>query len=144
MRIPPRGSTTSIVALVACAVVGWAYCAALIGVGRQFFSMETTLAIHAVGAPLGFGAISFFYHRKFLHARPVATGIAFLGIVVALDLLVVAVFIERSFAMFRSALGTWLPLLLIFAATYSAGQAVRRSRHDDGAPSVGSSAATGT
>lgn len=143
MRNSPRGSLRSIVALVACAVVGWAYCGALIGIGRQFFSIETTLVIHAVGAPVGFGAVSYFYHRAFRLARPVATAIAFLIIVVALDFLVVAFSIERSFAMFRSVLGTWLPFLLIFVATYAAGHAVRRSRLDRGAPGNGSSIPTG-
>lgn len=143
MRDAPRGSIRSIVALVACAVVGWAYCGALIGVGRQFFSLETTLVIHAVGAPMGFSIISYFYHRTFALARPVVTAAAFLSIVVALDLAVVAVFMERSFLMFRSFLGTWLPFLLIFVATYVAGQAVPRSRGADGARSNGSPPATG-
>lgn len=143
MRNSPRGSLKSIVALVACAVVGWAYCGALVGIGRQFFSIETTLVIHAVGAPVGFSAVSYFYHRTFPLARPVVTAIAFLGIVAALDLLVVAFFIERSFAMFRSFMGTWLPFLLIFVATYAAGQAVRRGRPDRGAPGNGSSFPTG-
>ncbi len=48
------------------------------------------------------------------------------GIVAALDVLVVAVFILRSFAMFGSFLGTWLPFVLIFAATWATGIAVGR------------------
>jgi len=116
-----RSSTKSAAALVAYAVLGWAYCGALVGLGRQFFSMQTTLVIHAIGAPAGFAAISWLYHRAFPFARPLVTAFACLGIVVALDLLVVAVFIERSFAMFHSILGTWLPFLLIFAVTYVVG-----------------------
>jgi hypothetical protein len=37
---------------------------------------------------------------------------------VVLDSAVVAPFIEKSYAMFSSPLGTWLALLSIFAATY--------------------------
>jgi hypothetical protein len=40
--------------------VGWAYYGALIGVGRQFLSIHTTLVVHAIGAPVGFELISFF------------------------------------------------------------------------------------
>jgi hypothetical protein len=46
--------------------------------------------------------------------------------VVALDSLVVAPFIEHSYAMFRSALGTWIPFTLIVAASYSIGRAMRQ------------------
>jgi hypothetical protein len=103
-------------------VVGWAYCGALIGVGGQVFSMHTTLILHAIGAPVGFAFISRFYYRKFAFTNPVQTAAAFLGVVVALDLLVVAPVFEKSFAMFSSALGTWIPFVLIFAATYLTGR----------------------
>jgi hypothetical protein len=137
VRNSPPGSLKSIVALVACAVGGWAYCGALIGIGRQFFSIGTTLVIHAIGAPVGFSAVSYFYHRTFPLVRPVVTAIVFLSIVVALDVFVVALLIESSFAMFQSFLGTWLPFLLIFVATYATGQAVRHGGPDRGAPSDG-------
>ena len=38
-----------------------------------------------------------------------------------LDALIVAPLFERSYAMFRSAIGTWLPFLAIFAAVWFAG-----------------------
>jgi len=40
----------------------------------------------------------------------------------ALDVLVVALLTERSFAMFASPSGTWLPLALIVAATWITGR----------------------
>jgi hypothetical protein len=46
--------------------------------------------------------------------------------VVALDLVVVAGVIERSFDMFLSISGTWLPFVLILAAIYAVGVALRR------------------
>jgi hypothetical protein len=38
-----------------------------------------------------------------------------------LDLVILAVGLERSFAMFRSIAGTWLPLSLIFGVTWAIG-----------------------
>jgi hypothetical protein len=43
------------------------------------------------------------------------------GLVFTLDLVVVAPLFERSYAMFRSFIGTWLPFALIFAASLAAG-----------------------
>ena len=108
--------------VVAHAVVGWAYCGAIIGVGRHFLPIRPTLILHAVGAPIGFALLSLFYFRKYAFTSPLQTASAFMGVVVALDLFVVAPEFEKSFAMFRSVLGTWIPFALIFAATYVVGQ----------------------
>ncbi|MHA2344468.1 MAG: hypothetical protein ACXADW_21645 [Candidatus Hodarchaeales archaeon] len=45
--------------------VGWALCGATIGIGRSVTSMENTLIIHALGAPVIFGTLSFIYFKKF-------------------------------------------------------------------------------
>ena len=111
--------------------VGWAYCGALIGVGRQVLSMHSTLILHAIGAPVGFAIISRFYYRRFAYTSPVQTAAAFLGVVVFLDLFLVAPMFEKSYAMFSSILGTWIPFALIFAATYLAGRFSRTSRLPD-------------
>jgi hypothetical protein len=42
-------------------------------------------------------------------------------VVIFMDLFLVALFIEKSFAMFTSLLGTWIPFGLIFTATYITG-----------------------
>jgi len=122
------GTDTGRQALVVLAhgVVGWAWCGALVGIGRQLFSMEATLIIHAIGGPLGFALITWFYFRRFGYTTPVQTAAAFLGVVVTLDLLLVAPVFEGSYAMFTSTLGTWLPFTLIFIATNATGQLVRR------------------
>ena len=83
--------------------------------------MQTTLVIHAIGAPVGFAVISLFYFRKFGFSSPIRTATLFLSIVITLDLLLVAPVFEKSFAMFASVLGTWIPFALIFAATYVTG-----------------------
>ena len=95
--------------LFGCGVLGWAYCGALIGIGRQFLPMQEVLLIHAFGAPLGFALISYVYFSKFAFTDALLTAIVFVGAVLALDLFLVAPVFERSFAMFRSPLGTWIP-----------------------------------
>jgi hypothetical protein len=117
-----RGRLCEAVVIAAHALVGWAYCGMLIGVGRQLLPMQATLVVHAIGAPVGFVVISLFYYRRFGYSSPVQTAIAFLGIVVALDLFLVAPVIEKNYAMFTSPLGTWIPFALIFAATYISGR----------------------
>jgi peptidoglycan biosynthesis protein MviN/MurJ (putative lipid II flippase) len=103
-------------------LLGWAYCGALIGIGRQLLSLHTTLLIHAVGAPVGFALISRYYYRRFAYTTPVQTAVAFLGVVIALDVFLVAPVFEKNYAMFSSVLGTWIPFGLIFAATYLTGR----------------------
>ncbi len=115
--------------IIGHALVGWAYCAGLIGVGRQFMSMDATLIMHAIGAPLGFALIALHYFKRFAFTSPLQTAGLFLGVVIILDVFVVALLIERSLAMFESPVGTWLPLTLIFGATYATGVLVTRAKH---------------
>jgi hypothetical protein len=58
---------------------------------------------------------------------PIRTAAAFLGVVVVMDVFVVALLIKRNFEMFKGVLGTWLPFLLIFVSTWWTGLAVRRA-----------------
>jgi len=113
--------------IAAHGALGWAFCGALIGIGRSLTSMDRTLLIHAIGAPLGFAAISRFYFRRFAFTGPAVTAALFLLIIIVLDIFVVALLIEKSFAMFGSILGTWIPWLLIVAATYLTGRLTARN-----------------
>ena len=108
--------------IVGFGVAVWAFCGALVGVGRQFMSMDMTLIVHAVGAPVGAAIASWFYFRNFYFTRPLATAAIFVGLSLVLDVLIVALLIEKSFDMFSSFLGVWLPQALIFSATYSTGK----------------------
>lgn len=53
----------------------------------------------------------------------------FLSVAVFMDTFVVAILIERSFRMFQSIVGAWLPFGLIFLSTGWTGLAVRRAVH---------------
>ena len=107
--------------ILAHGIIGWAFCGAIVGIGRQMLSMQTTLVIHAIGAPLGFALLSLLYYRRFGFTSPLQTAVLFLSIVVVLDLFLVAPVFEKSFHMFSSVLGTWIPFALIFAATLITG-----------------------
>lgn len=104
--------------------IGWALCGAIVFIGRSLTDMQTTLIVHAVGAPIIFSLISLLYFSRFNYTSPLQTAITFFAIVVLLDFFLVALIIERSMDMFRSLLGTWIPWMLIFLSTYLTGLAV--------------------
>ena len=117
---------TRTLVIMAHAVIGWALCGAIIAIGRRTTSMRATLIVHAVGAPILFGILSFVYFRVFAYTTPLQTAAIFVAIVMLLDVVVVARLIERNFDMFKSVLGTWIPFGLIFASTYLCGVSLVR------------------
>jgi hypothetical protein len=102
-------------------LVGWALCGAIMGIGMAVTSMQTTLILHAIGAPIIFATISWIYFRKFKYTTPLQTAVAFLSIVVFVDFFVVALLILGNLEMFTNILGTWIPFVLIFLSTYLSG-----------------------
>jgi hypothetical protein len=115
--------------LLAHALVGWALCGSIIGFGRSVTTMENTLIIHAIGVPVIFSLLSLSYFRFFNYTTPLQTGVIFLAFAIMMDFFVIALFVEKSFAMFASVLGTWIPFGLIFLSTYGAGRYMTRPRH---------------
>jgi hypothetical protein len=79
-------------------------------------------AVHAIGAPISAGTISWNYYRRFDYTTPLQTALVFVGFVIVVDFFLVALVIERSFEMFASPLGTWIPFASIFLATYLVGR----------------------
>jgi hypothetical protein len=119
------------ISLVIYGLAGWAICGATIGIGRQLLPMNVTLIVHAAVAPLAFGFLTWRYFRRFPKSSPGATALAMLGIVIGLDALVVAPFLEGSYEMFRSVMGTWVPFALILVSSYLVARAAR-SRTESG------------
>jgi hypothetical protein len=111
------------------AFVGWAICGTIMGIGRSITSLENTLVIHAIGAPIVFGILSGIYFSRFNYTTPLQTAMAFLAFVVFMDVFLIALFVEKSFAMFASILGTWLPFSLIFLSTFLTGLYQERMSH---------------
>jgi hypothetical protein len=84
-------------------------------------SLTTALTGHAVGAPIIFAAVTAHLFLRSGGRPPIVVAGTFTAIVVALDALIVAWLIQRSFAMFSSVLGTWLPFALIFVSVFVTG-----------------------
>jgi hypothetical protein len=110
------------------AFTGWVLCAATMGVGMATMSLQTTLVVHAVLAPVFFTALSILYFKRFNYTNPLQTAIIFLLFVVLVDFFVVALLINRSLEMFTSPLGTWVPFGLIFLSTYITGLIVVKGK----------------
>jgi hypothetical protein len=121
---------SKIAILLAHALVGWMLCAATMGIGMAVTSLNNALIIHAIAAPIFFAGISWVYFRKFNFTTPLQTAIIFIAFVIAMDFFVVAMLINRSFEMFISLLGAWIPFALIFTSTALTGAVIIRRRLD--------------
>ena len=108
--------------------IGWAFCAAIMGIGPQIASMHTTLIVHLILGPIGFGWLSVFYHRKFGYTRPIVTAAVFLLFIVGMDFFLVGLIILKSLEMFTSFIGIWLPFGLIFLFSFGGGVLAERRR----------------
>ena len=115
-------NTKKVLVILTHALVGWALCGAIIGVGFAIWSVETTLIVHLIGAPVVFALLSWFYFSKFNYTAPLQTAIIFLAVVILADFFIVALLIERSFDMFRSPIGTWIPWAFLFISTWLTGR----------------------
>ena len=120
-------NTSRIFIILIHAFIGWTLCAATMGIGMAVTSVNNALIIHAIAAPIFFAIVSQVYFRKFNFTTPLLTAAIFIAFVIAMDFFVVAMLINRSFDMFASLLGTWIPFALIFASTYLTGRSVIQS-----------------
>lgn len=75
------------------AFIGWALCGAIMGIGMQVTSIESTLIIHAIGAPIFFVIVSLIYFKKFNYTTPFQTALIFLAFVIFMDFFIVALLI---------------------------------------------------
>ncbi len=117
-----------IIVVLGHALVGWALCAATIGIGMATTSQENTLIIHAILAPIFFALISLNYFRRFNYTSPLQTALIFVGFVIAVDFFFMALVVLKSLDMFGSLIGTWVPFGLILISTYLTGQFVAAQR----------------
>jgi hypothetical protein len=115
------------------ALVGWLCCAGIIAGGRIILPMNATLIIHAVLAPVIFALISFHYFSRHGEYTPLVVALVFLIFIISVDFFIAALLIEKSLAMFSSVLGTWIPFLSIFLATFLTGMVTVdvRSMHSE-------------
>ncbi len=124
--MPPSAKSVSIT--IAHGLIGWALCGATMGIAMAATTAGNALVIHAAAAPVIFAGITLFYFRRFGYLAPLKAAAAFAGVVIFMDVFVVALLVEKSFDMFRSLLGTWLPFLLMFVASWLTGILVGRQQ----------------
>ena len=67
------------------AFIGWAFCAAIMGIGPTITSMRNTLIVHAIAGPLGFALLAYIYHNKFGQLSPLSTAAVFIAFVILVD-----------------------------------------------------------
>ena len=108
------------------AFIGWALCAASMGIGLATTTEQNALIIHAIGAPIFFGGVSYNYFKKYNYTSPLKTAIIFVSFVIVVDFFLVAMVINKSFDMFLSPLGTWIPFALLFTSTYLTGNTITK------------------
>jgi hypothetical protein len=120
-------NTKKLITLFIHAFFGWALCAATMGIGMSVTSLENTLLIHAIGAPIFFAIVSLVYFTRFNYTAPLQTAIIFVSFVIIVDFFLVALVINRSLEMFGSLLGTWIPFALIFTSTFLTGLLLERN-----------------
>ncbi|HVN55751.1 MAG TPA: hypothetical protein VMT46_15570 [Anaerolineaceae bacterium] len=109
------------------ALIGWGICGAIINIGRKTIGVDATLIVHAIAVPIVFSILSFFYHRFFHYTRPLYTALIFTGLAILLDAGIIAPLAEKSYVMFTSILGTWIPFGLILISTYVVGSLTSRA-----------------
>jgi hypothetical protein len=111
------------------AFVGWVFCGVTMGICMALTTIDNALDIHAALTPFFFFVVSMNYFRKYNHISPIKTATAFITFVILMDFFIVALLINRSLEMFSSALGTWIPFILIFSSTYITGTMVTCNRN---------------
>jgi hypothetical protein len=116
--------TKKMLTILIHAFIGWALCAATMGIGMATMTLQNALIVHAVGAPIYFTIISWIYFKKYSYTSPLITGLIFVGFVMVVDFFLVALVINRSLDMFTDLLGTWIPFALIFLSTYLTGKLI--------------------
>ena len=126
LLLPPLvdGSRRSRVGIGPCllwGVIAWAGCGLVLGVSRASLGMEIALWLHLAAAPVIAYAATVACCNQPRHPRAVSLAALLSGTIFCLDLLIVAPFIERSFVMFQSVLGTWAPIGLIAFTSLATG-----------------------
>ena len=135
-KYPERLSRKAMTIIGLHAFVGWALCAAAMGISMATTTVENALIIHAVAAPIIFTAVSLVYFNRFNYTTPLRTALIFVGFVILMDFFVVSMIVLGNFEMFASLLGTWIPFSLIFASTYLTGAIVLKNKGSRGVASV--------
>jgi hypothetical protein len=109
------------------AFIGWLLCAAVMGVGMSILPLQNALLVHLFAAPLIFALVSLSFYKKAPSSPPILVAAGFTAFVMAMDFILVAWIIQKSFAMFGSFMGTWMPFAMIFVSSLMTGRSMKKS-----------------
>jgi hypothetical protein len=90
-------------------------------IGRRVWGLDTALRIHLAAAPFIAFVVSAIHKWMAPEFDSVLRATAMAGTTIVLDAVVAAPLFERSYAMFRSSIGTWLPFAAIFLVSWVGG-----------------------
>ncbi len=107
--------------LLGLGLVLWGACGAVMAIGRRIWSLDTTFHVHLAAAPVFAFLVSTVHKLLAAEFSSLLRAMVLTGLVVILDVVVVAPIFERSYAMFSSFIGTWIPFAAIFLASLAAG-----------------------
>lgn len=108
-------------ALIACGFVLWAACGGVYALGRDVWPSEMPEAVRLSVAPAIAAVVTLGHKIAAPDFSALVRAAVFTLIVAALDALVLAPVVDGHRAMFRSAVGAWLPLAAIFVASWFTG-----------------------
>jgi len=126
-KLPVCVDLNRVLVLALHAFLIWLACGATMVCGREILGLEAALRVHVIAAPIIAIVVSWIYF-SFHAAPPLLTAAVFVSFIAILDAAIATPVFDRSYAMFSSILGTWLPFALIFTATCVVGIAVARHR----------------
>lgn len=116
------------------ALAGWTICAAIVSTTAYATSLATAFAVNSVVAPVLFVVVSVAYFRRGDASHPGLAALVFVLVGVAFTLVTAVTVPARGVASLGSVTGTWLPLALVFVATWCVGLAVRDPSDRTGPP----------
>ncbi|HVP67646.1 MAG TPA: hypothetical protein VMT17_10335 [Anaeromyxobacteraceae bacterium] len=115
----------AVVPALRAAAAGWAVAALAAAAGRAALPPGLGALVPVFAAPLVFFAATLLYWNHPRHLRPVLTAALFLAVAAGLDL-AVAASLRHGYAAFARPLETWLPYLLLFAASFGTARFLAR------------------
>jgi len=107
--------------LFALGLVLWGACGAVMAVARKIWPLAAALYVHLAAAPLIAFVVAAVHKLLVPEFGALQRAALLTALIVVLDAAVVAPVFERSYAMFRSVIGTWAPFAAIFLASLAAG-----------------------
>jgi hypothetical protein len=99
----------------------WGACGSLMAIGPRIWSLDTTLRVHLAAAPVIAFLVSAIHKLVAPEFNSVLRAVVLTALVIILDVALVAPIFQRSYAMFRSFVGNWIPFAAIFLASLAAG-----------------------